>query len=232
MGLLDDQMFDIMSDIKTCTACELCDMRPSENDPSVMVPTANKVPPEYSRMVHGIMLVGEAPGKDEANFGKPFVGVSGKLLRKFMRKYNISGIHYIDNICHCRPPANRTPRAKEVSSCYPFLQRSIATLRPKVIMAIGGVATNTLLGYRVKLGSVMGSIIEWNDSTYLVPCYHPAAAIRSGRPYNSYLYHAMNVSFALTRYVYDNYDNFQNEKVRVEGFEVPADSIVEIKEIF
>jgi len=126
------------------------------------------------------LFVGEGPGADEDVKGEPFVGQAGKLLDnmllaiKLKRGSNV----YIANIVKCRPPGNRTPQADEVSQCLPYLQRQIELIQPKLIVALGKVASNALLGRDATLASLRGKLHDYRG-TPLVVTYHPAYLLRS-----------------------------------------------------
>jgi DNA polymerase len=116
------------------------------------------------------LFVGEGPGADEDAQGEPFVGQAGKLLDnmlvaiKLKRGSNV----YIGNIVKCRPPGNRTPEAEEIATCLPFLQRQIALIQPKIIVALGKTAATALLGKEATLTSLRGRLhdyhgIPWQD---------------------------------------------------------------------
>lgn len=126
------------------------------------------------------LFVGEGPGADEDAQGEPFVGQAGKLLDnmllaiKLRRGKNV----YIANIVKCRPPNNRTPEHDEIATCLPYLQRQIALIKPKLIVALGKTAANALLGKDAALGSLRGRLHDFNG-TPLVVTYHPAYLLRS-----------------------------------------------------
>jgi len=126
------------------------------------------------------LFVGEGPGADEDALGEPFVGEAGKLLDnmlmaiKLKRGKNV----YIANIVKCRPPANRTPATDEIAQCLPYLQRQIELIRPKLIVALGKVASNALLGKDATLASLRGKVHDYHGITLIVT-YHPAYLLRS-----------------------------------------------------
>jgi uracil-DNA glycosylase family 4 len=126
------------------------------------------------------LFVGEGPGADEDALGEPFVGQAGKLLDnmllaiKLKRGENV----YIANIVKCRPPANRNPEAEEIATCLPYLQRQIELIKPKVIVALGKVASNALLGRDATLASLRGKPHDYHGTTLIVT-YHPAYLLRS-----------------------------------------------------
>jgi len=132
------------------------------------------------------LFVGEGPGADEDALGEPFVGQAGKLLDnmllaiKLKRGENV----YIANIVKCRPPANRNPEADEIATCLPYLRRQIELIKPKVIVALGKVASNALLGRDATLASLRGKPHDYRIATAmaiipLVVTYHPAYLLRS-----------------------------------------------------
>ena len=126
------------------------------------------------------LFVGEGPGADEDALGEPFVGQAGKLLDnmlitiKLKRGNNV----YIANIVKCRPPGNRAPEAGEIAACLPYLQRQIGLIQPKVIVALGKTAANALLGKEATLGSLRGTLHEYQGVPLLIT-YHPAYLLRS-----------------------------------------------------
>ncbi len=125
------------------------------------------------------MFVGEAPGADEDEQGLPFVGRAGQLLTKIieaieMRREDV----YICNILKCRPPGNRNPEPDEIGSCEPFLLRQIATIRPKVICALGTFGAQTLLRTREPISRLRGQFIEYQGAK-LMATFHPAYLLRN-----------------------------------------------------
>lgn len=125
------------------------------------------------------MLVGEAPGHSEDQQGKPFVGKAGLLLTEMLRALDLGREEvFIANILKCRPPDNRDPRAEEVAACQPYLQRQIALIRPKIILAVGRVAAQQLLKTDATLGKLRGKV-HYLDEIPVVVVYHPAYLLRS-----------------------------------------------------
>ncbi len=126
------------------------------------------------------LFVGEGPGADEDALGEPFVGQAGKLLDnmlmaiKLKRGENV----YIANIVKCRPPGNRTPEADEIAACMPYLQRQIELLKPKLIVALGKVASNAMVGKDVTLASLRGKPHDYRGIP-LIATYHPAYLLRT-----------------------------------------------------
>ncbi|MEW5904950.1 MAG: uracil-DNA glycosylase [Pseudomonadota bacterium] len=126
------------------------------------------------------LFVGEGPGADEDALGEPFVGQAGKLLDNMLAAIKLKrGANvYIANIVKCRPPNNRAPEAEEVAACLPYLHRQIALIQPKLIVALGRTAANALLGRDVPLGSLRGTLHEYQGIPLLVT-FHPAYLLRS-----------------------------------------------------
>jgi len=141
-----------------------------------------------------IMFVGEAPGADEDEQGEPFVGRAGQLLNNMIQAMGIKREDvYIANVCKCRPPNNRTPEKEESDTCSPFLMRQIAVVRPKVIVALGAVASKALLSVNDSMANLRGKLYDFEAkvqpgvpedigfSTKLVVTYHPAYLLRDPR---------------------------------------------------
>ncbi len=126
-----------------------------------------------------LVLVGEAPGREEDLRGEPFVGEAGRLLDRIlaamgMRREDV----YICNVLKCRPPNNRDPMPEEVATCEAFLVRQIAAIKPQVIVGLGRFAVHSLLKTRVPISQLRG---EWQDyhGIPLMPTYHPAYLLRN-----------------------------------------------------
>lgn len=155
-------------EVAGCTLCELCRSR--------------------SRTVFGVgdprarwMVVGEGPGEQEDRQGEPFVGPAGKLLDNMLRAAGFErGDVYIANIVKCRPPGNRDPRPEEVASCFPYLRAQIELVQPRLILALGRVAAQNLLGVDTPLGRMRGRVYQVAATgTPVVVTYHPAYLLRS-----------------------------------------------------
>jgi len=126
-----------------------------------------------------LMVIGEAPGADEDRKGEPFVGRAGQLLGAMLGAIGLAREQvYIANILKCRPPGNRDPRAEEVVKCHAYLQRQVALVRPKVILAVGAVAARNLLQRDEPVGRLRGQAHEYRGIP-LVVSYHPAYLLRS-----------------------------------------------------
>lgn len=127
-----------------------------------------------------IMFIGEAPGAEEDDLGRPFVGSAGKLFEKILGAMGLKRSEvFICNILKCRPPGNRNPKPEEVASCLAYLNRQIELIDPEVIVALGAQATKTLLGVKTAIGQLRGRFQDYYTSEdaepiKLMPTYHPA----------------------------------------------------------
>jgi len=131
-----------------------------------------------------LMFVGEAPGADEDAQGEPFVGRAGKKLDEMIRAIGLEREQvYIANIIKCRPPRNRDPQPDEVGTCSPFLFEQIATIRPRVIVALGSPAAKTLLETSTGITRLRG---VWHEYAGIpvMPTFHPAYLLRAYTPEN------------------------------------------------
>jgi uracil-DNA glycosylase len=126
------------------------------------------------------LFVGEGPGADEDALGEPFVGQAGRLLDNMLMAIKLKRGNnvYIANIVKCRPLGNRNPDADEIASCLPYLQRQIELIQPSVIVALGKVASNALLGRDATLASLRGKLHDYRGIPLIVT-YHPAYLLRS-----------------------------------------------------
>lgn len=126
------------------------------------------------------MLIGEAPGENEDRQGEPFVGQAGKLLDNMLRSLTLARDTnvYIANVIKCRPPGNRNPEPDEVARCEPYLQRQVALVKPKLIVALGRFAAQSLLKTESSISSLRGRVHEYEGVPVIVT-YHPAYLLRS-----------------------------------------------------
>ena len=153
--------------VAACRACKLCDGR--------------------RNTVFGVgdlqadwLVVGEAPGENEDLQGEPFVGQAGKLLDNMLGALGLArgdGV-YIANVLKCRPPANRNPEPDEIAQCEPFLRRQVELLRPRIILAVGRFAVQTLLQTTEPIGKLRGRVHRYQDVPVVVT-YHPAYLLRN-----------------------------------------------------
>jgi DNA polymerase len=140
-----------------------------------------------------LMFVGEGPGADEDTQGEPFVGRAGQLLNNMIKAMGIRREDvYIANVVKCRPPGNRTPERDECDTCSPFLMRQIATIKPKVIVALGAVSAKNLLAINAPMSELRGRFYDFmpagarsSDPSWpgakLAVTYHPAFLLRDPR---------------------------------------------------
>ena len=154
-----------------CRACSLCATR------------QQTVFGVGHRLAH-CMVVGEAPGEQEDAQGEPFVGTSGQLLDRMLAALGLTRDDapperqvFIANALKCRPPRNRNPTPDELATCQPFLQRQVALVKPRVILAMGRFAVQSLLGSDAPIGKLRGQVHRWHGVP-LVVTYHPAYLLR------------------------------------------------------
>ena len=162
----------IAAEVNKCRKCDLGSIR------------TNSVPGEGNPNAR-IMFVGEGPGADEDAQGRPFVGRAGQLLDKIITACGLKRSDvYIGNILKCRPPENRDPRADEIISCLPYLQRQIEIINPEIIVALGAHAARTLLNTTKSIGKLRGQFLEYyaginRPPIKLMATYHPAYLLRN-----------------------------------------------------
>jgi len=127
------------------------------------------------------MIVGEAPGSEEEQQGKPFMGQSGQLLTAMVEAMDLKReLVYITNVLKCRPPENRDPDADEMMACHSFLRRQIELLQPKIILAVGRVAAQNILDSSAQLKDLRGKVFEYKTTGIpVVATYHPAYLLRA-----------------------------------------------------
>ncbi len=126
-----------------------------------------------------LVFIGEGPGVEEDRKGQPFVGAAGQLLTRIIEAIKSSRNQvYICNIIKCRPPGNRNPEPDEITTCFPFLERQIATIQPDFIIALGTFAAQTLLGTTTPISRLRGRFHEYKGIK-VVPTYHPAYLLRN-----------------------------------------------------
>jgi DNA polymerase len=124
-----------------------------------------------------LMIIGEAPGRQEDVEGLPFVGAAGRLLTTLLEGAGIKRDSvFITNVVKCRPPENRPPDPTERDACHPFLQRQLELIRPKIVCLAGRVPAEVFLGSQVSISTMHGKSYERGERTYFV-IYHPAAGL-------------------------------------------------------
>ena len=160
-------LLSIREDIGDCTRCRLAKQGRKQIVFGVGNPRAE------------LMFIGEAPGADEDIQGEPFVGRAGQLLTKIIEAINLNREDvYIANVIKCRPPQNRNPEPDEVEQCEPFLFKQIETIKPKVIVALGKFAAQSLLKTTEPITRIRGREYKYRDAI-LMPTYHPAYLLRN-----------------------------------------------------
>src|SRR3954447_16817038 len=162
-----EALVSIREDIGDCTRCKLHTLGRKQVVFGVGNPEAD------------LMFVGEAPGADEDLQGEPFVGRAGQLLTKIIEAIGLTREDvYIANVIKCRPPGNRNPEPDEVEQCEPFLFRQIETIKPKVIVALGKFAAQTLLRTLDPISRLRGRVYDYRGAK-LIPTFHPAYLLRN-----------------------------------------------------
>ncbi|HEY6320266.1 MAG TPA: uracil-DNA glycosylase [Thermoanaerobaculia bacterium] len=152
--------------VAACRRCRLCEGRQKtvfgSGDPNA-----------------DLMFIGEGPGAEEDRQGLPFVGRAGELLTRIIEAIGMTRDQvYIANIVKCRPPGNRDPQPDEVAACRSYLERQVALVRPRLLVALGRIAAQTLLGNDLPIGRMRGQWFEVLGVPLMVT-YHPAALLRN-----------------------------------------------------
>ena len=158
----------LLEEIASCKACRLCETR------------QNTVPGEGNTATR-LMIIGEGPGAQEDELGRPFVGRAGQLLDKMLdaiewRREQV----YIANIVKCRPPENRAPKEDEVQACRGFLLRQIALINPEIILLMGATALNHMMGAQWRITKDRGKWMDL-DGRAVLATFHPAYLLRDPR---------------------------------------------------
>jgi DNA polymerase len=165
MSKMCDNLEDLKNITMNCNKCKLC-----QNRQNVVFGVGN---PNAD-----LMFIGEGPGGDEDRLGEPFVGRAGQLMNK---AFDVVGIKrenvYIANIVKCRPPHNRDPEADEIKACMDYLRNQVVIIKPKVIVLLGRIALQNILGPEYKITESRGKWIEKKGILYM-PTWHPAALLR------------------------------------------------------
>ena len=160
-----EQMEELKKSINNCNKCKLC-----RNRKNIVFGVGN----EEAK----IMFIGEGPGADEDAQGIPFVGKAGQLMNK---AFEVVGIErekiYIANIVKCRPPNNRDPEPDEVQGCINYLRNQVMIIKPKIIVLLGRIALQNILGKEYKITASRGKWVEKKGILYM-PTWHPAALLR------------------------------------------------------
>lgn len=125
-----------------------------------------------------IMFVGEGPGAQEDEQGRPFVGAAGQLLGRMLASINLTREQvYIANIVKCRPPGNRVPLPEEAQACLPFLRAQVSLIRPGIIVCLGATAARAIISPDLRITRERGIWVE-RKGFWLMPTYHPSALLR------------------------------------------------------
>jgi len=163
----EETLEGVRTDLGACTRCKLHALGRNQIVYGVGNPAA------------ALMFIGEAPGHDEDVQGIPFVGRAGQLLTKIIEAIALQREDvYIANVIKCRPPENRNPEADEVASCEPFLFRQVQVIKPRVIVALGTFAAQTLLRTKDPISRLRGHVYRYGSAS-LIPTFHPAYLLRS-----------------------------------------------------
>ncbi len=161
-----ESLAEVAELIRGCERCRLCQGR------------THTVPGEGNPRAR-LMCIGEGPGANEDETGRPFVGAAGKLLDQILGAIDCPRESvFIANIVKCRPPQNRKPLPDEATACLSYLHRQIALVQPTVLLAMGGTAAEWLLGVKQSLGHLRNQVHRYG-SIPLVVTYHPAALLRN-----------------------------------------------------
>jgi DNA polymerase len=164
--IADATLDEIRTELGDCKRCKLCNGRTQ-----IVFGSGN---PRAE-----LVFVGEGPGEEEDKQGIPFVGAAGQLLTKMIEAMKFSrDTVYICNVVKCRPPGNRNPEPDEIKSCEPFLRAQLRVIKPKVIVALGKFAAQTLLRDDTPITRLRG---QWRkyEGIDLMPTFHPAYLLRS-----------------------------------------------------
>jgi len=167
-GTIDDAWSRLAAEVKDCRKCTLHRGRTQ---------TVFGV----GRRDAQLFVVGEAPGEEEDRQGEPFVGPAGRLLTAMLKAIGLARQDvYIANILKCRPPGNRDPRPDEADACADYLNRQIALVKPKAMLAVGRISAQRLLDTDLPVGRLRGVVHRYGDSAIpLVVTYHPAYLLRT-----------------------------------------------------
>jgi len=154
--------------IERCEACPLCETR-------------NLTVPGEGNLNSPVVFIGEGPGAEEDESGKPFVGRAGRLLTEILKSVSLEReMIYITNIVKCRPPNNRNPLPLEMESCSHYLFAQLQILNPKLIVTLGAVPLAFLLERKsVKITAMRGKIMDYKDGVKIMPMFHPSYLLRN-----------------------------------------------------
>ncbi|RKX93643.1 MAG: uracil-DNA glycosylase [Spirochaetes bacterium] len=167
----EDSLTTIEAEIAACSKCRLCENR-------------NKTVPGKGVLNPKVMIIGEGPGAEEDKTGIPFVGRAGQYMDKWMDAIDLKRDKdlFIGNIVKCRPPGNRDPHPDEIEACRGYLERQIKILKPSLIMTVGRIAAQELIGSSSGIGRLRGRMYDYMGIP-LIPTYHPSGVLRNPENY-------------------------------------------------
>lgn len=161
-----DSWEKLRADVSSCQLCSLCTTR------TQTVFGEGNLNAKW-------LFIGEAPGQKEDEQGRPFVGEAGQLLSEMLRAMQLTREEvFIANILKCRPPQNRDPHVDEIQQCRDYLRRQMTLVQPKMIVAVGRIAAQTLLETPEKIGKLRGRV-HFVENIPLIAIYHPSYLLRS-----------------------------------------------------
>ena len=157
-----------LAELPTCTRC-------------VLAATRQRVVVGSGPLSPALMVIGEAPGRDEDQGGEPFIGRSGRLLFQLIEEeVGLTRAEcFVTNVVKCRPPANRTPTREELSTCRPWLDEQFELIHSPLVLTLGNTAARSVFGFEQGIGVTHGRIVDFGRARGLAT-YHPAAALRGG----------------------------------------------------
>lgn len=162
-----EQLKQIHDEVQKCTRCPL-------------YKTAHQGVPGEGSVMAQVFFIGEGPGAEEDKQGRPFVGAAGKFLTQMIESVGWKREDvFIGNVVKHRPPDNRDPEPEEIDACYPYLERQLEIIQPKIIVLLGRHAMGRFLPSNFKISQEHGKLFRRNGR-YYVPLYHPAAALYQG----------------------------------------------------
>lgn len=166
-----DSLDRVESDIAACSRCRLCENRIKT------VPGRGVLHPK-------VMIIGEGPGAQEDKTGIPFVGKAGQYMDKWMDAIDLRRDRdlFIGNIVKCRPPGNRDPHPDEIEACRGYLERQIRIIKPSLILTVGRIAAQVLIGSSNGIGRLRGRMYNYMGIP-LIPTYHPSGVLRNPESY-------------------------------------------------
>jgi len=170
-----NKMEKLRKEVENCSLCKLSSFRTNT--------VFGEGPPGAS-----ILIIGEAPGREEDIAGRPFVGAAGKILDQLLNEVQIKREDlYITNVVKCRPPGNRTPTIEEINICGKYLKLQIKFLSPSIIITMGNIATQFILNTKEGITKIHGKIFTV-DNSKVIPIYHPSYLLRYQGKGHSRLY--------------------------------------------